>query len=111
MATAPLRRQTPPPMWRAFILFLTVLVQLVRAVCKSRDELVLENLALRQQVTALNLGKGDRKNKQPIRSIAALPASLDSGPIKQEQVRWRLCGPGPAHAPPLLCDPGLGGRL
>ena len=44
-------------MWRAFILFLTVLVQLIRAVCKSRDELVLENLALRQQVTALNLGK------------------------------------------------------
>ena len=44
-------------MWRAFILFLTVLVQLARAVCKSRDELVLENLALRQQVAALNLGR------------------------------------------------------
>ena len=44
-------------MWHAFIFLLTLLVRLLRAVFKSRDELVLENLALRQQVTALNLGK------------------------------------------------------
>jgi putative transposase len=44
-------------MWQAFIFFLTLLVRLLRAACKSRDELVLENLALRQQVTALKLGK------------------------------------------------------
>jgi len=41
----------------AFIFFLTLLVRLLRATRKSRDELVLENLALRQQVTALKLGK------------------------------------------------------
>jgi len=39
------------------MLFLTQLVRLLRAACKSRDELVLENLALRQQVTALELRK------------------------------------------------------
>ena len=43
-------------MWHAFIFFLTLLVRLLRAACKSRDELVLENLALRQQVTTLKLG-------------------------------------------------------
>ena len=42
-------------MWHAFIFLLTLLVRLLRAACKSRDELVLENLALRQQVTALKL--------------------------------------------------------
>ena len=44
-------------MWHAFIFLLSVQVQLLRVVCKPRDELVLENLALRQQVTALSLGK------------------------------------------------------
>jgi len=44
-------------MWYAFIFLLRQLVRLLRAACKSRDELVLENLALRQQVTALKLGK------------------------------------------------------
>jgi len=44
-------------MWQAFIFLLTLLVRLLRATCKSRDELVLENLALRQQVTALKLGR------------------------------------------------------
>jgi len=34
-----------------------LLIRLLQAVCKSRDELVLENLALRQQVSALELGK------------------------------------------------------
>jgi len=42
-------------MRHAFIFVLTLLVRLLRAACKSRDELVLENLALRQQVTALKL--------------------------------------------------------
>jgi len=42
-------------MWHAFIFLLTLLVRLLRAACKSRDELVLENLALRQQVGALKL--------------------------------------------------------
>jgi hypothetical protein len=44
-------------MWHAFVFLLTLLVRLLRAACKSRDELVLENLALRQQVTALTLGR------------------------------------------------------
>jgi transposase InsO family protein len=44
-------------MWHAFVFLLTLLVRLLRAACKSRDELVLENLALRQQVTALKLGR------------------------------------------------------
>ncbi len=45
-------------MWRAFIFLPTatiLLVRVLRAACKPRDELVLENLALRQQVTALKL--------------------------------------------------------
>jgi len=46
----------PPPMWHAFIFFLLTLpIRLLRAACKPRDELVLENLALRQQVAALML--------------------------------------------------------
>ena len=36
---------------------LTLLVRLLRATCKRKDELILENLALRQQVTALKLGR------------------------------------------------------
>ena len=44
-------------MWHAFIFLLSVQVHLLRVVCKPRDELVLENLALRQQVSALSLGK------------------------------------------------------
>jgi transposase InsO family protein len=44
-------------MWRTFIFLLTLVVRLLRAACKSRDELVLEHLALRQQVTALKLGR------------------------------------------------------
>ena len=43
-------------MWHAFVLLLSVQVRLLRVVCKSRDELILENLALRQQLTALKLG-------------------------------------------------------
>ena len=50
-------RHSPCTMWRAFIFLLTLLVHLLRAACKSRDELVLENLALRQQVGALKLEK------------------------------------------------------
>jgi len=42
-------------MWHAFIFLLTLLVRLLRGACKSREELILENLALRQQVTALKL--------------------------------------------------------
>jgi putative transposase len=44
-------------MWNVFIFLLTLLVRVIRSACKSRDELMLENLALRQQVTALKLGK------------------------------------------------------
>jgi hypothetical protein len=44
-------------MWNVLIFLLTLLVRVIRAACKSRDELVLENLALRQQVGALKLGK------------------------------------------------------
>ena len=44
-------------MWRSFVFFLTLLVRLLRAALKSKEELVLENLALRQQVTALKLGR------------------------------------------------------
>ena len=44
-------------MWQAFVFLLTLLVRLLRAVCKSRDELVLENLAVRQQIAALKPGK------------------------------------------------------
>ncbi len=44
-------------MWHAFILLLAVQVRLLRVICKPRDELVLENLALRQQVAALSLGR------------------------------------------------------
>jgi len=43
-------------MWNAFIFLLAVLVRLLRAVGKSKQELILENLALRQQVTAFKLG-------------------------------------------------------
>lgn len=42
-------------MWHAFIFLLTLLIRLLRAASKSRDELIIENLALRQQVTALKL--------------------------------------------------------
>jgi hypothetical protein len=42
-------------MWHAFIFLLTLLIRLLRAACKPRDELALENLALRQQVAALML--------------------------------------------------------
>jgi len=44
-------------MWNVFIFLVTLLVRLLRAACKSRDELMLENLALRQQVTTLRLGR------------------------------------------------------
>jgi len=44
-------------MWNVFIFLLTLLVRVIRSACKSRDELMLENLALRQQVTALRLGR------------------------------------------------------
>ncbi len=44
-------------MWNVFIFLVALLARLLRAACKSRDELVLENLALRQQVTALKLGR------------------------------------------------------
>lgn len=44
-------------MWRAFLFLITLLLHLLRATCKSRGELILENLALRQQVSALELGK------------------------------------------------------
>ena len=43
-------------MCRAFTFLLTLLVRLLRAACKPKDELVLENIALRQQLTALRLG-------------------------------------------------------
>jgi len=42
-------------MWHAFIFLITLGVRLLRAACQSRDELVLENLPLQQQVTALKL--------------------------------------------------------
>ena len=45
-------------MWNAFIFFFTLLVYLLRAACRSKNELILENLALRQQVTALKLQNG-----------------------------------------------------
>ena len=35
------------------IFLLTVLIQALQATCRSKSELVLENLALRQQVTSL----------------------------------------------------------
>jgi hypothetical protein len=38
---------------RFFVFFVTLVVRSVRAVCRSRADLVIENLALRQQVTAL----------------------------------------------------------
>jgi putative transposase len=44
-------------MWNAFIFLLALLVRVIRSACKSRDELMLENLALRQQVAARKLGK------------------------------------------------------
>jgi len=44
-------------MWQAFIFLLSLLVHLLRATCKPKDELILENLALRQQVTAPKLGR------------------------------------------------------
>jgi hypothetical protein len=44
-------------MWHASIFLLALFVRLLRAVFKSRDEPVLENLALRQQAGALKLGK------------------------------------------------------
>ena len=50
------RRHSPRTMWRTLIFLLTLLLRLLRAVCKPRAELILENLALRQQVTALRLG-------------------------------------------------------
>ena len=45
-------------MWNAFIFLLTLLVRLLRAACRSRNELILENLGLRQQVTGLKLQNG-----------------------------------------------------
>src|SRR6476660_4210660 len=44
-------------MWHAFIFLLTLLIRLLRAACNPMDELLLENLALRQQVAALMLVK------------------------------------------------------
>jgi len=41
--------------WYAFISLITLLVRLLRAVCRSKHELILENLALRQQVGSLKL--------------------------------------------------------
>ncbi len=43
-------------MWCAFIFLITLLVRLLRAACLPRNELILENLALRQQVSSLKLG-------------------------------------------------------
>ncbi len=40
-------------MSRFFVFLVILVVGAVRAVCRSRDDLVIENLALRQQVTAL----------------------------------------------------------
>jgi len=44
-------------MWNVLIFLLTLLVRVIRSACNSRDELVLKNLVLRQQVAALKLGK------------------------------------------------------
>jgi hypothetical protein len=38
---------------RFFVFLVSLIVNAVRAVCRSRADLVIENLALRQQVTAL----------------------------------------------------------
>jgi len=40
-------------MFRLFILLIAILVRALRAVLRSRSDLVVENLALRQQVEAL----------------------------------------------------------
>jgi hypothetical protein len=38
---------------RLFVVLVTIIVRAVRALARSRADLVLENMALRQQVTAL----------------------------------------------------------
>ena len=48
-------------MWNVFIFLLTLLVCVIRSACKSRDELMLENPALRQQVRALKLERHNPK--------------------------------------------------
>ena len=45
--------QTPAAMLRLLIFFVTLGVQTLRAIFRTREELLIENLALRQQVTAL----------------------------------------------------------
>ena len=45
--------QTPSGMPRFFVFLVGVIVNAVRAICRSRADLVIQNLALRQQVTAL----------------------------------------------------------
>ena len=40
-------------MWRPFIFLLTTVLHFLRALCRTREDLLFENLALRQQVTAL----------------------------------------------------------
>ena len=40
-------------MWRVFVFLMTIVFRCLCTLCKPRQELVFENLALRQQVTAL----------------------------------------------------------
>jgi len=56
-------------MWNAFIFLLTLLVRVIRSACKARDELMLENLALRQQVTALKLERHKPKLRDADRAF------------------------------------------
>ena len=56
-------------MWHAFVFLLTVQVHVLRAICRPRDELVLENIALRQQVSALSLGKHKPKLRDADRAF------------------------------------------
>jgi len=67
VAIAACWRHSPPTVCCTFIFLLRVLIRLLRAACKSRDGPVLENLALRQQVTALKLGKHSRAARVPAR--------------------------------------------
>jgi hypothetical protein len=85
-------------MWHAFIFFLTLLVRLLRAACKSRDDLVLENLALRQQVAALELGKHKPKLHEADRAFwIALHKTWANWTSRLLIVKPEA---GPCHSPP-----------
>ena len=105
------RRADSPAMGRFYVMLVTLLVRGVMIICRSRAELVLENLALRQQLTALKQRRPRPALDDADRGFWVPPALVLAGMAQSaahRQTRHR--GEVAPAALPTLLDEALAGQ-